>query len=42
MPLLFQLGSEWDYMVATDVLGRVVEVASGMPLDEFFASRRSA
>ena len=39
MPLLFQPGSEWNYSVATDVLGRVVEVASGMGLDEFFASR---
>ena len=28
-PLLFQPGAEWNYSVATDVLGRVVEVASG-------------
>jgi CubicO group peptidase (beta-lactamase class C family) len=39
MPLLFQPGAEWNYSVATDVLGRVVEVASGQPLDEFFAER---
>jgi CubicO group peptidase (beta-lactamase class C family) len=39
LPLLFQPGSEWNYSVATDVLGRVVEVASGMPLDQFFAER---
>jgi CubicO group peptidase (beta-lactamase class C family) len=38
-PLLFQPGAEWNYSVATDVLGRVVEVASGQRLDEFFASR---
>jgi CubicO group peptidase (beta-lactamase class C family) len=38
-PLLFQPGSEWNYSVATDVLGRVVEVISGQALDEFFASR---
>jgi CubicO group peptidase (beta-lactamase class C family) len=38
MPLLFQPGSEWSYSVATDVLGRVVEVVSGQRLDEFFAS----
>jgi len=38
-PLLFQPGTEWNYSVATDVLGRVVEVASGQPLDEFFAQR---
>src|SRR6201997_2493515 len=39
LPLLFQPGSEWNYSVATDVLGRVVEVAAGQPLDEFFAQR---
>ena len=39
LPLLFQPGAEWNYSVATDVLGRVVEVASGQSLDEFFAQR---
>ena len=34
MPLLFQPGAEWNYSVATDVLGRLVEVLSGLPLDE--------
>ena len=38
-PLLFQPGTEWNYGVSTDVLGRVVEVVSGMPLDRFFAER---
>ena len=38
-PLLFQPGSEWNYGVSTDVLGRLVEVVSGRPLDEFFAHR---
>ncbi|MDN5915830.1 MAG: beta-lactamase family protein [Pseudonocardia sp.] len=38
-PLLFQPGTEWNYSVATDVLGRVVEVASGRTLDEFFRER---
>jgi CubicO group peptidase (beta-lactamase class C family) len=38
-PLLFQPGAEWNYSVATDVLGRVVEVACGRRLDEFFAER---
>jgi CubicO group peptidase (beta-lactamase class C family) len=33
LPLLFQPGTEWNYSMATDVLGRVVEVVSGMPLD---------
>ncbi|MCB0966768.1 MAG: beta-lactamase family protein [Ilumatobacter sp.] len=39
MPLAFQPGAEWNYGVSTDVLGRVVEVASGMALDEFFEQR---
>ncbi|MQA94894.1 MAG: serine hydrolase [Streptosporangiales bacterium] len=38
-PLLFEPGSEWNYSVATDVLGRVVEVASGQSLADFFAQR---
>ena len=39
LPLQFQPGTEWNYSVSTDVLGRVVEVASGMTLDRFFAER---
>jgi CubicO group peptidase (beta-lactamase class C family) len=39
LPLLFEPGSEWNYSVSTDVLGRVVEVASGQTLDRFFAER---
>jgi CubicO group peptidase (beta-lactamase class C family) len=39
IPLLFQPGTEWNYSMATDVLGRVIEVASGQRLDEFFAAR---
>lgn len=38
-PLVFQPGSEWNYGVSTDVLGRLVEVLSGQPLDEFFEQR---
>jgi CubicO group peptidase (beta-lactamase class C family) len=38
-PLLFQPGTEWNYSVATDVLGHVIQVASGQRLDEFFAER---
>ena len=38
-PLLFQPGTEWNYGVSTDVLGRVVEVASGQSLDAFFTER---
>ncbi|WP_108880009.1 serine hydrolase [Anderseniella sp. Alg231-50] len=36
-PLLFQPGSRWHYSVATDVVGRIVEVVSGKTLDRFFA-----
>ena len=39
LPLLFEPGAEWNYGVSTDVLGRVVEVASGQSLEEFFADR---
>jgi CubicO group peptidase (beta-lactamase class C family) len=39
LPLVFQPGSEWNYGVSTDVLGRVVEVVSGQSLDEFFRTR---
>ncbi|MEQ9692994.1 serine hydrolase domain-containing protein [Shimia sp. SDUM112013] len=37
LPLAFQPGSRWEYSVAIDVLGRVVEVISGKSLDRFFA-----
>jgi CubicO group peptidase (beta-lactamase class C family) len=39
LPLVFQPGSEWNYGVSTDVLGRLVEVLSGQTLDEFFEQR---
>jgi CubicO group peptidase (beta-lactamase class C family) len=39
LPLLYEPGTRWHYSVSTDVLGRVVEVASGKVLDEFFAER---
>lgn len=39
LPLQYQPGEVWDYGMSTDVLGRLVEVASGMPLDAFIASR---
>ena len=38
-PLVSQPGAEWHYGLSTDVLGRVVEVASGLPLDRFFSER---
>jgi CubicO group peptidase (beta-lactamase class C family) len=39
IPLVFQPGTDWNYGVSTDVLGRLVEVISGQPLDEFFEQR---
>jgi CubicO group peptidase (beta-lactamase class C family) len=39
LPLLHQPGETWEYSVSSDVLGRVVEVASGMDLDSFIQER---
>jgi CubicO group peptidase (beta-lactamase class C family) len=39
LPLLFNPGDRWEYSLGVDVLGRLVEVASGKPLDEFFRTR---
>jgi CubicO group peptidase (beta-lactamase class C family) len=36
IPLAHQPGRVWDYSMATDVLGRVVEVVSGRTLNDFF------
>ena len=38
-PLAFSPGDRWNYSNSTDVLGRVIEVASGMSLDQFFRKR---
>ncbi|MEU9269011.1 serine hydrolase domain-containing protein [Streptomyces sp. NPDC048251] len=39
LPLQFEPGTQWNYSVATNVLGRIIEVVSGRPLDEFIAER---
>jgi CubicO group peptidase (beta-lactamase class C family) len=39
VPLLFDPGTRWEYSLGIDVLGRLVEVLSGMPLDQFFRTR---
>jgi len=39
IPLLHQPGEAWTYGLSVDVLGRVVEVASGKTLEEFFEQR---
>ncbi len=38
-PLLFQPGDVWEYSLADDVLGYLVEVVSGMTLDKFLQER---
>jgi len=39
VPLLAEPGTQWHYSVSLDVLGRVIEVASGMPFDRFVEAR---
>ncbi|MER6165103.1 serine hydrolase domain-containing protein [Streptomyces violaceorubidus] len=39
LPLQFEPGTQWNYSVASNVLGRLVEVVSGQPLDVFCAER---
>ncbi len=39
VPLLFSPGERWEYGLNVDVLGRLVEVVSGKPLDEFLRTR---
>ncbi len=41
LPLKFEPGTTWWYSRSTDVLGRLVEVVSGMTLGEFFEARIS-
>jgi len=38
-PLIAQPGTAWNYSVGLDVMGRVIEVASGMPFDRFVNTR---
>ncbi len=39
LPLEHQPGAAWEYGLSADVLGRLIEVVSGKPLDEFFRER---
>ncbi len=39
LPLIAQPGSEWNYSIATDVLGYLVEVISGQPFGAFLQER---
>jgi CubicO group peptidase (beta-lactamase class C family) len=39
VPLLFNPGERYEYSLGMDVLGRLVEVISGMPFDQFLKTR---
>ncbi len=39
LPLAHQPGAVWEYGMSVDVLGRIVEVISGMPFDRFLEER---
>jgi CubicO group peptidase (beta-lactamase class C family) len=39
VPLLFEPGTAWNYSVAYEILGRLIEIWSGQRLDEFFRQR---
>ncbi len=39
LPLIAEPGTKWSYSVSLDLLGRVIEVVSGMPFDQFLKTR---
>jgi CubicO group peptidase (beta-lactamase class C family) len=39
LPLVFDPGERWEYGINTDWVGRLVEAASGRPLDAYFRER---
>jgi CubicO group peptidase (beta-lactamase class C family) len=39
LPLVYQPGTRWSYSMGLDVMGRVIEVVSGMPFDRFLQER---
>ena len=39
LPLAYHPGTTWEYSHSTDVLGRILEVVSGVTLDQFLANR---
>jgi len=39
IPLEFSPGEAWNYSIATDVVGYLVQVVSGMPLQDFLRTR---
>lgn len=39
VPLVYDPGTKWSYSVGLDVMGRVIEVVSGLSFDEFLKQR---
>jgi CubicO group peptidase (beta-lactamase class C family) len=39
LPLMFEPGTQWQYGISTDILGGVIEVASGLSLPAFLQQR---
>ncbi len=39
LPLVYEPGTQWSYSVSLDLLGRVIEVASGQPFEAFLQER---
>ena len=39
LPLVYEPGTKWSYSISLDLLGRVIEVASGQPFDAFLKAR---
>ncbi len=39
LPIIADPGTKWSYSVSLDLLGRIIEIASGMPFDVFLQQR---
>ncbi|MBB3859147.1 CubicO group peptidase (beta-lactamase class C family) [Novosphingobium hassiacum] len=39
LPLVYEPGTTWSYSVGLDLMGRVIEIASGMAFDQFLKTR---
>ena len=39
LPLMAQPGKAWNYSIATDIIGRLVEIHGGMAFEDFIAQR---
>lgn len=39
LPLVYEPGTKWSYSIGLDLIGRVIEVVSGQPFDQFLSDR---